>query len=242
MFTVGDLAKLTGLTVRALHHYDEIGLCRPSGRSAAGYRLYADADVLWLQQIALYRELGVPLGQIGAALASGDRVQHLRDHRDALNAKRGRLDAMLAAIDRAINQGDTTMQPDDVTKLFDGFDPATHEAEARTRWGETESFKESARRTKGYTEADWARSTAEAAAIYGALAGHLRAGSPVADPAVQALVEQHRAHIDHWFYPCSPEMHRGLGEMYVADPRFTANLDKAHGTGFARYLRDAIHA
>src|SRR5580698_9337701 len=103
-FTVGELAKLTGITVRALHHYDELGLVVPSQRSAAGYRLYGDADVLRLHEVLMFRELGLPLAEVAAVLADPEhrRVDTLRKHRDVIAAKRGRLDAMLAAIDAAL--------------------------------------------------------------------------------------------------------------------------------------------
>jgi DNA-binding transcriptional MerR regulator len=243
-FTVGELSRLTGITVRALHHYDEIGLVRPSQRSAAGYRLYDQRDVLRLQQVLLFRELGLPLEAIAAAIdETTSRAELLRKHRAALVARRGQLDAMLASIDAALAtlEKGPTMQPEDVKSLFDGFDPAQYEKEAEERWGNTEAFKESARRTKGYGKAEWAKIKDEADAIYARLADHMRAGTAVTDPAVQAAVDEHRAHIGRWFYPCSKQMHQGLGEMYIADPRFTANLDKL-GSGFARYLRDAIAA
>jgi DNA-binding transcriptional MerR regulator len=105
-FTVGELSRLTGLTVRALHHYDEIGLVRPSQRTAAGYRLYGEADALRLQRVMVLRELGVPLDQIGAAIdAAADRAALLRTHRAALVDKRGRRDRMLAAVDARVGPG-----------------------------------------------------------------------------------------------------------------------------------------
>ncbi len=243
MFTVGELSKLTGVTVRALHHYDELGLVLPSQRTAAGYRLYADADVRRLQQVLLLRELGLPLDEIAGALADrARRDELLRGHRQLLVAKRARLDAMLAAVDATLEK-ETTMplDPKAVTDMFAGFDHAQYEAEARSRWGATESFKESARRTKGYGKPEWDALNAEVAAIYGKLVALMQAGAAPAEGAVQAAVAEHRAHIDRWFYPCSIDMHKGLGEMYVADPRFTANLDK-QAPGFARFLRDAIAA
>lgn len=241
-FTVGELSKLTGVTVRTLHHYDEIGLCRPSQRTATGYRLYDEADVLRLQQVLVLRELGMPLSEIPAAL-DGDRATLLQQHRAALVEKRGRLDAMLTAVDRAIArlEGEHTMREDDVKNLFDGFDPAQYEEEVKRRWGDTEAYAESARRTKRYTKDDWARYRAEAQANGERIAALMRAGKPVTDPEVQAAVEEHRLLIDRWFYPCSIQMHKGLGSMYVADPRFTENLDKL-GEGYAQYLSDAIAA
>ncbi len=219
-FTVGELAKLTGITVRTLHHYDEIGLCRPSQRTRAGYRVYDDRDVLRLQQVLVFRELGLPLVE-----------------------KRGKLDAMLAAVDSALDRlaGAITMQDDDVKQMFEGFDPAQYDAEVRARWGTTAAYKESARRTQGYSKADWDRYKAEAAANGEKRAALMRAGTPVTDPAVQAAVTEHRMLIDRWFYSCSTEMHKALGSMYVTDVRFTENLDKL-GAGYAQYLSDAIAA
>jgi DNA-binding transcriptional MerR regulator len=231
--------------VRTLHHYDEIGLCRPSQRTAAGYRLYDDADVLRLQQVLVLRELGLPLPEIAAVIDEDpDRAALLRKHRAALVDRRGKLDAMLAAVDHALDhlaKGPTTMQPDDMKKLFDGFDPAQYDEEVQQRWGNTDAYKESARRTKQYTPEDWARYKTEAAEVGSRIAALMRAGKPVTDAEVQAAVEEHRLLIDRWFYPCSVEMHKGLGQMYVADLRFTENLDKL-GEGYAQYLSDAIAA
>jgi len=247
-FTVGELSRLTGVTVRALRHYDEIGLVSPSARTPAGYRLYDDANVLRLQQALMLRELGVPLDEIGAALdaAAGDRAALLRQHRGALADKRTRIDAMLAAVDRAIadlegpTQGDR-MREQQIKEMFDGFDPETYEDEAREKWGHTDAWKESERRTKGYGDAEWDEIRREVAEIYARLAGYLERGAAVTAPEVQAAVEDHRRHLDRWFYPCSKQMHRGIAEMYVSDPRFTANLDKVTA-GFAQFLRDAIAA
>jgi len=142
-YTVGELAKLTGVTVRALHHYDEIGLVRPSQRNAAGHRLYDDRDVLRLQQVLLFRELGLPLDEIGAAIDEApSREELLRRHREALIVKRGKLDEMLAAVELALEtiEKGTPMQPEDFKQLFDGFDPSAYEAEAQARWGDTDSL------------------------------------------------------------------------------------------------------
>src|SRR6187455_905448 len=129
-FTVGELSRLTGVTVRALHHYDEIGLVRPSQRTAAGYRLYGDADVLRLHQVLLFRELGLPLEEIAAAIDEAEgQAELLRRHREVLVTRRARLDAMLAALDArlATFEEGTTMRPEEVKALFDGFDPSQHE-------------------------------------------------------------------------------------------------------------------
>ncbi|HEU0032203.1 MAG TPA: MerR family transcriptional regulator [Kofleriaceae bacterium] len=244
--TVGELSRLTGVTVRTLHHYDEIGLVRPSGRTAAGYRLYEDADVLRLQQVLIFRELGMPLAEIATALDHADpaeRIELLHRQRDSLLGQRARLDAMLASLDRALaaHERGHVMQPDEIKHLFDGFDPREYDDEARERWGDTSAYQESQRRTQRYPQADWAQLKAEAGEIARDLVALLEQGRPPDDPAVQAVVERHRLHIDRWFYPCSVEHHQALGAMYVADARFQANLDKIRD-GYARYLSDAIAA
>ncbi len=245
-FTVGELSRLAGITVRALRHYDEIGLVRPSQRTDAGYRIYDERDVLRLQQVLVFRELGVPLDQIGTVIATAGDASHerealLRKHRGALADKRARLDQMLAAVDEALAalEKGKTMQPIDVKKIFEGFDPAGYAEEAEQRWGKTPAYQESARRTATYGTAEWEEIRRESEEIYARLAAQMQQGAAVTAPDVQAAVEDHRAHIERWFYPCPREMHHGLGEMYVADPRFTANLDKV-APGFAQFLRDAI--
>jgi MerR family transcriptional regulator, thiopeptide resistance regulator len=242
-FTVGDLAKLTGVTVRALHHYDEIGLVRPSQRTAAGYRLYTDTDVHRLQQVLLFRELGLPLGEIAAAIDQApNRDELLRHHRDVLIAKRAGIDAMLASLDQALShQENRPMQPDDVKTMFDGFDPTAYEDEARERWGETDTYKESTHRTRSYGKAEWDAIKRDWAAIYADLAAEMTANTPVTDARVQTIVERHRQHLERWFYPCSTAMHKNLGAMYVADARFAANIDKT-APGLAQFLSDAIAA
>lgn len=245
--TVGELSRISGVTVRTLHHYDEIGLVVPSQRTTANYRLYSDDDVLRLQQVLVFRELGMPLDEIAGVLDDAtvaNRADLLRRHRDALAEKRGKLDAMLAAVDHAIEvleKGTPVMTSEDFEKMFDGFDPAEHEQEAEQRWGTTDAYKESQRRVKQYGPREWQAIKDESAAINARLLELMRAGAAPTDPRVQAAVEEHRLHIWKWFYDCSKDIHRGLGEMYVADPRFTKNIDKA-GAGLAKFLSEAIAA
>jgi DNA-binding transcriptional MerR regulator len=244
MYTVGELSRLTGVTVRALHHYDDIGLCCPSARSNAGYRLYGDGDVLRLRQVLLLRQLGFPLHEIAAAIEQpGSREDLFRRHRQVLIEKRERLNETIAAIDAALQKtkGAIPMEAADVKALFDGFEPSLYEDEVKQRWGGSEAYRESVRRTKKYGPPEWDEIQREAAGIYDRFAQQMHAGVGPADPSVQLVVAQHRAHIDRWFYRCSKELHRGLGEMYVADPRFTQNIDK-RAPGLAQFMRDAILA
>src|SRR5262249_43951873 len=161
---------------------------QPSDRTRAGYRLYGDEDVLRLQQVLVYKELGLPLDEIAAVLddPAFDRRDTLERHRAALIAKRDRLDRMLASLDPAIRHEKGTVM--DVKALFDGFDHEAHEAEAKSRWGHTDAYKESARRTKQYGAAEWAQIRAEGEAVYARFAELLAEAAPASDARVQDAV------------------------------------------------------
>jgi hypothetical protein len=121
------------------------------------------------------------------------------------------------------------------------LDPRSYDGEVRERWGDTESYRESARRTKRYTEADWVQIKGEAEAIESGFASALAAGEPADGERALGLAEAARAHIDRWFYPCSPRMHSALADMYTADPRFRAHYDD-RVEGLAEYVSSAIKA
>jgi len=243
-YRVKELADLTRVSVRTLHYYDEIGLLSPKARSGGGYREYDDADLLRLQQILLGRELGLPLEDIRRTLddPTFDRERALRDQRQALLERLAHTEHMLRAIDAALalisNEGKPTM---DAKTLFDGFDPETHEAETQARWGNTDSYAESKRRTATYSAEDWQRFKAEQAAIYADLVAARAAGRAPSDEPVRAIVDRHRDAIDRWFYPCSQARHRALADMYESDARFRANID-THGAGLTDFLVAAIRA
>jgi MerR family transcriptional regulator, thiopeptide resistance regulator len=244
-YRVGEVAGLAGVSVRTLHHYDEIDLLKPSGRSGAGYRLYTAEDLERLQQILIYRELGFGLREIRDAMADPafDRREALIAQRDELARSSVRLDAMLDLIDKTLAalEGGVPMADEEMFSVFGDFDPAEHEAEAERRWGETDAYKESARRTRRYTKEDWSRFKAQSDLANQALAELMDAGVAPDDARAMDAAERLRLLIDEWFYPCSREMHARLGDMYVADPRFAANYEKIHA-GMARYVRDAIVA
>ena len=125
--------------------------------------------------------------------------------------------------------------------LFDGFDPSRYEEEARQRWGDTDAYEESARRTSRYTEEDWKGLKSEQERIYNDAAAAMNAGTPPQDPVAMSVAERHRLLLDRWFYPCSKAMHRGLADMYEADARFAHNIDR-HGKGLTPFLAAAIRA
>ena len=243
LMTVGTVARVAGLTVRTLHHYDEIGLVRPARRSGGGYRLYGQAEVERLQEVLFFRELGFGLQRVKDILARPDydRGSALLAQREMLVERADRLLAMIDAVDVAIEATRTgmTLSKEEMLEIFDGFDPTEYEEETKERWGGTDAYAESARRTKGYSKADWAAIKAETDEIYGRFVELMDAGAASDSPAAMALAEEHRAHITRWFYECSPEIHAGLGQMYVSDPRFTANIDE-NGEGLAAYMSAAI--
>jgi DNA-binding transcriptional MerR regulator len=244
LYQVSQVAELAGVSVRTLHHYDAIGLLAPSARSPAGYRLYDDDDLLRLQQVVIGRELGLSLEDIRRSLDDPgfDRRAALLAQREQLRTRVHRTTAMVDAIDRALALvQETDPMNIDMKQLFDGFDPEQHEDEARERWGGTDAYAASKRRTRSYSRADWERLHAEQAAVYADAAAALAAGTAADADAAMAIAERHRLSIDRWFYPCSHAMHRGLADMYEADERFAANIDK-HGAGLTAYLAAAIRA
>jgi DNA-binding transcriptional MerR regulator len=244
-YTVGQVAAMAGVSVRTLHHYDRIGLLRPATRSDGGYRRYQAADLERLHRILSYRELGLALEDIASLLddAAIDPVAHLGRQERLLRDRIGRLEQMLAAVNemKEAYEVGIDLTPEERFELFGDFDPAAHAAEARERWGGTPAFEQSRARTARYTKDDWRRLGAETAEVEQGLVAAMAAGEPAAGGRAMDLAEAHRELIDRWFYHCGPDMHRGLADMYVADPRFTAHYEKL-APGLAQYVHDAIHA
>jgi DNA-binding transcriptional MerR regulator len=243
-WTVGQVADLFGVTVRTLHHYDEIGLLVPSERSRAGYRLYTDEDLVRLQQVVVYRRLELPLDEIATLLDGGeDAADHLRRQRATVMTRLDELRELVSAIDRALERemNDQPATPDDLKELFgDGFSDE-YQQEAQERWGESDAWKQSAARTKRYTKADWAEVKTEMEAVNSAFVRTLQLGEPATSEAAMDAAEQHRRHIHDRFYDLDHTFHRGLADMYVSDPRFTKTYEDL-APGLAAYVRDAIHA
>ncbi len=242
--TVGQVAGRFQITVRTLHHYDEVGLLSPSERSGAGYRLYTEADITRLQHIVVYRRLGFALEEIALLLERPESVgEHLRRQRAAVMHRLDEMRELVAAIDRALEKEASGMKltEQERQELFGEGYSDEYAAEAESRWGDTEAWKQSRQRTGGYAKEDWVEIKAEGDAINTAFVAAKRAGSAADSTAAMDAAEQHRRHIHDRFYELSHEFHRRLGDMYIADPRFTATYDDLE-PGLARYVRDAIHA
>ncbi len=248
-WTVGEAARLSKVSIRTLHHYDEVGLLEPSDRSDAGYRLYTVDDLERLQQILLFRELGFALPEIRSIVLdpSFDRADALRAQRNLLAEKARRTQAAIEAIDLQLLEMEEgiPMTKEEASKmfgeLFDGFDPAEYEDEVKERWGESDAYKQSAARTKGYGKAEWEQIKAEMAENDAALVALMDAGVPADSPEAMAAVEAKRLHISKWFYDCPIEFYVNMAAIWVNDPRFTKNIDKAR-PGLAAYSYAAVQA
>ena len=243
--SISEAAAFAGVSARVLRHYDDIGLLRPSDRSDAGYRRYSDDDLLTLQRIVAYRAMGLGLDEIRELLAAtpSDAIDQLEQQERTLRAAATRIEAQLEDVSmmrRARRMG-MDLTPDEMREVFGDDDPTKHQQEAEERWGNTDAYRESQRRTSRYTKADWAQQAAESSDIEGAFVVALQAGLPADSVEAKAAAERHRLQIDTWFYPCSHEMQTGLAEMYLADARFTAHYE-ARAVGLAQYVHDAIVA
>ena len=245
LHTVGQVAALARVTVRTLHHYDRIGLLVPSGRSEQGYRLYDYGDLERLRQIRLLRDLRFSLDAISQMLDAPafDRRSALVAQRELLRERQERTDKIIRGVDGALAamEEETEM---DRTQMFEGLEEFDHEQyqdEAEQRWGDTDAYKESMRRTRRYGKGDWARIREEGEGVVARLAELMADGAQAAGRAAMDLAEEHRCHIDRWFYPCNHHMHRCLADMYTEDSRFEEYFEK-RARGLAAFVQDAIRA
>ncbi len=244
-WSIQEVAKLAGTTSRTLRHYGDLGLLTPTHVGANGYRRYDSAALVRLQRILLLRELGLPLPQIGEILARPTaQGEALAQHVEWLRSERDRLDRQIAAVRSTLETLEKGEEPM-ATDMFDGFAHTQYETEVTERWGE-QAYAESDRWWRGMdaaTRTDWKEQTA---ALNAAWTDAAARGLDPAGEEAQALAARHVA----WLrgIPGTPAASpdgdvagyvRGLGEMYVADPRFAANYGGADG---ATLVRDALAA
>jgi DNA-binding transcriptional MerR regulator len=247
-YTVKQLARLSGVSVRTLHHYDEIGLLKPAFVGENRYRYYGREELLRLQDILFHRELGVPLQEIGKLLAlqGPDRVATLREHRDWLAKRVERSRQLLATIDRAIVElnGDGTM---DDTDLYKGFAPekqAEYEDWLVENYGD--SMRESIERSKAAVakmgKDGMAAALAQGEAAEAELAERFLAGTEPGSAELDPLFDRHRAWVSQmWNRECAPEGYAGMADMYLAHPDFRTHFDR-RGAGFTDWLTTAMKA
>jgi MerR family transcriptional regulator, thiopeptide resistance regulator len=245
-YSVGQVAALAGVSVRTLHHYDDVGLVTPGGRTSGGYRLYGEADLARLRDVLSYRELGFSLEQVRQILDDPltDPAEHLRAQHRLVRERITRLERVLAHLEKRLEaeQMGIDLTPEEQLEVFgEGWRGEEYAAEAEQRWGDTDAFRESQRRASAYTKDDWLRIRHEGEHLSESFAAAFRAGLPVDSPEVARVATEHREHISRWFYEVSPQMHAGLARMYVDDQRFAATYDAVE-PGLARYTSEVILA
>ena len=236
---IKEFAKLTGVSVRTLHYYDEIGLIKPALVDAQnGYRFYDENSLLRMQEILFYRELDFPLKSILEILSSPDydKQKALAEQRKLLKLKKERLERIIDALDGA-TKGKVTMT------AFDNSDYETarkqYEAEAKQRWGETDAYKEHQEKTADYSKDKWQEVNDGLMAVFAKFAECKNNGHTADSDDAQVLVKELQNYITENYYTCTKEILAGLGQMYVADERFKTNIDK-NGNGTTEFVSKAI--
>ena len=238
MKTVNEVSRLSGVSVRTLHHYDAIGLLKPARVTQSGYRLYGDPELKRLQTILLFRQLQFPLKQIREILDSPnyDPAEALSQQIQLLRLQKEHLETLIAFAETLQTTGGNTMS----FKAFDNSKLETYTAEAKARWGKTEAYREFEEKNKGRTDVQQQSIGDGLMDIFREL-GAVRHLSPEA-PEAQALVAKLQAYITEHYYTCTPQILKGLGMMYIAGDAMTENINNAGGEGTAEFAHKAIEA
>ena len=236
MRTVKEISELTGLSVRALHYYDDIGLLKPSKVTEAGYRLYDDGALRRLQNILLFRELQFPLKEIRAILDTPefDSSEALKQQIHLLELRKKHIEGLLSLAREVQQKGGFEMNFD----AFSKEEIAQYEAEVKEKWGNTKAYAEYAEKA-GKKNLQEQKDTADRLMELFAGLGELKELSPE-DKSVQAKIGELQQFITDNYYTCTDEILQGLGEMYVSDERMKRNIDKTGGNGTAEFVREAI--
>ena len=236
MKTVKEVSDLTGVSVRTLHHYDAIGLLKPTRVTEAGYRLYDDTALERLQSILLFRQLQFTLKEIRDILDAPcfDPMQALSQQIHLLELQRQHLDKLISHARKIQTTGVFTMD----FSTFDTAEIDQYTAEAKAKWGKTEAWQEFQEKTAGQSPAEL-QSTGDALMDIFAELGAIRCQSPASQEA-QALVAKLQAFITQHYYNCTKQILQGLGQMYIAGDSMTENIDRAGGKGTAQFAHDAI--
>ncbi|MGN1432744.1 MAG: MerR family transcriptional regulator [Ruminococcus sp.] len=237
---IREFAKLTGVSVRTLHFYDEIGLLKPSSVDEQnGYRFYDEYALTRMQEILFYRELDFPLKEIRMILSSPDydKQNALKEQKHLLTLKKERLERLISALDGAMKGENVNMN------VFDNseFEAKCEEyvKEAKKKWGDTAAYKESAEKTADYSAEKWKQVNSAMDERIEEFADCKRKGFAPISPEAQSLAEKWQNFITENYYTCTKEILAGLGEMYVSDERFRENIDR-HGDGTAQFMSDTI--
>lgn len=236
MKTVKEVSRITGVSVRTLHHYDAIGLLRPTKITDAGYRLYDDTALQRLQAILLFRELEFPLKEIKEILdrPNFNPTDALADQIRLLELRKQHLDELISHAREIQHTGVISMN----FKPFDTTELETYAAEAKAKWGKTDAYQEFEKKAAGQTK-EKQKLDGDALMAKFAEIGKLRDLSPDA-PEVHEAVAGIQAFITEHYYTCTKQIFAGLGQMYAADDRFRRNIDAVGGDGTADFVSRAI--
>lgn len=245
MYKVKEVAVMTGVSVRTLHHYDRIGLLKPEAITSAGYRLYSEENLERLQQILVFKEMDFSLHEIKDLIDRQvfNRKENLKKHRELLLAKKNRLEEIIRTVEMTINsiEGGYQMSNKDMFKGFNMKEIEDHQKkyseEAKERYGK-ETVEKAEKRTAGYSPEDWMNIQSKTDKIYNRIIAGMDHGPE--DTGVQRAVADWRQFITDHYYDCTLDIFRGLGNLYVDDPRFTKNIDK-YQQGLAAFFKEAIH-
>lgn len=236
MRTVKEVSKLTGVSVRTLHHYDAIGLLKPTKVTEAGYRMYDDTALSRLQNILLFRELQFPLKEIKVILDSPDfdPSEAIAQQIELLELQYKHIGDLITFAREIQNKGVTTMDFD----VFDKNEMEKYKAEVIAKWGNTKAYQEYKQKDIARNESSFSKMANELMTMFSELGG-LKHFTPDSDE-VQKKISALQKFITHNYYTCTNEILSGLGEMYVCDERFKNNIDKAGGEGTADFVNQAI--
>lgn len=234
--TVNEVSKLTGVSIRTLHYYDQIGLLQPTGITESGYRQYDDTALERLQQILLFRELEFPLKEIKKILDSDgfDRKKALEQQIELLTLKKEHLENLITFAREIKRTGVRTMD----FKVFDKSKLDEYAKKAKEQWGDTEAYKEFEQKSKDRSESDMKHITKGLMQVFAEFGEMM--DKKADDELVQGLVKKLQDYISTHFYQCTPEILRGLGKMYAGGGEFTENIDAVGGEGCAKFAADAI--
>lgn len=232
---IKKFAELTGVSVRTLHYYDEIGLLKPSSVDRfTGYRYYDESSVLRMQEILFYRELDFSLKSIAEILSSPnyDREKALKEQKKLLTLKKERLERLILSIDNAV-------KGENVMSAFDNSEFEAYKAEAKEKWGNTKAYAEFSEKTKDYSKERFVDINEGLENIFHEFAELMKSGAESCSTEAQALVKKLQDYITENYYTCTDEILKGLGQMYIADDRFKDNIDK-YADGTAEFASKAI--
>lgn len=233
MKTVSEVAKLFGVSVRTLHHYDAIKLVTPTAKTEAGYRLYDESALARLQTVLLFKELGFSLHEIAEMVQNPNFDCHeaLLDQIKLLKRQKRKLDGLITLAETYYQKGEIAM-----SNPWNEGDLEKAKREAKEKWGNTAAYRDYEKKNK--TEAE-EKTDANALMLRFAHLGGLKHLPPESEP-VQAEIKALGDFITAHYYPCTKEILASLGQLYVGDERFKANIDAVGGSGTADFVSQAI--